>query len=192
MTGTPAPRIGIIMGSDSDWPIMQEAARVCASFGIAYEVRVLSAHRTPTETSAYASSAASRGLQVLIAGAGGAAHLAGALAAQSRLPVLGVPIPATPLAGLDALLSTVQMPRGIPVATVGISRADNAALLALQILALQDRELAGQMERHRADLANKAHDADRKLQARAAPHNVLDTLAQAGASSPDAGEGGNG
>jgi phosphoribosylaminoimidazole carboxylase PurE protein len=140
--------VGIVMGSESDRPVMEEAARVLAEFGIACEVAVRSAHRTPDATAAWARTAARRGLKVLIAGAGGAAHLAGALAAHSRLPVLGVPLASSPLGGFDALLSTVQMPPGVPVGTLGVGSwgARNAAHLALRILALEDGALARRLD----------------------------------------------
>ena len=139
-----APRVGIVMGSESDRPVMEEAAKVLADHGVACEVVVRSAHRTPRETAEYAERAAGRGLRVLIAGAGGAAHLAGALAANSKLPILGVPLGTSPLLGFDALLSTVQMPPGVPVGTLGVGPwgARNAAHLTLRILALSDPALA--------------------------------------------------
>jgi 5-(carboxyamino)imidazole ribonucleotide mutase len=148
-----APRVGILMGSDSDWDIMQHAADQLAAFDIPYEAKVLSAHRLPDETFAYAESAASRGLACLIAGAGGAAHLAGILAAKTLLPVLGVPMPAKYLRGEDSLLSTVQMPKGIPVATfaIGEAGAANAALFAVAMLALEDAQLARKLAQFRAD-----------------------------------------
>ena len=128
------PMVGILMGSDSDLPTMKQAGEALDKFEISYELKVLSAHRTPHEASEYAQSARTRGIRVIIAGAGGAAHLAGALAAQTELPVIGVPVAIPPLQGLDSLLSTVQMPRGVPVATVAIGNAFNAGLLAAQIL----------------------------------------------------------
>jgi len=135
--------VGIVMGSDSDLPIMSEAAKTLSTFGVEYRVDVLSAHRTPQKTAEYAQQAIQRGIGVIIAGAGGAAHLAGNLAAWTVLPVLGVPIASSPLQGIDALLSTVQMPGGVPVATLGIGKsgAKNAALLAIQILSLAFPEL---------------------------------------------------
>ena len=131
------PEIGIIMGSDSDLPIMQQAADILDEFGISYELTIVSAHRTPERMFDYAAGAAGRGLEVIIAGAGGAAHLPGMVAAITTLPVIGVPINATSLQGLDALLSIVQMPRGVPVATVAINNAQNAGLLAAQILGVK-------------------------------------------------------
>jgi 5-(carboxyamino)imidazole ribonucleotide mutase len=139
--------VGIIMGSSSDWETMKNAADVLERLGVPHEIRVVSAHRTPDLLMDYAGSAKARGLEVLIAGAGGAAHLAGALAAHSRLPVLGVPLASSPLAGFDALLATVQMPPGVPVGTLGVGAwgARNAAHLALRILALRDRRLAARL-----------------------------------------------
>ncbi len=159
------PRIGILMGSDSDWPVMEEAAKTCDEFGVACEVRVISAHRRPDDCAEYARGARERGLQVLIGGAGGAAHLAGVLAAHTTLPVVAVPIP-TPLAGgLDSLLSMVQMPPGVPVATVAVGRAGNAALLAIQMIALADSTLAERLAAYKRALASKGEAADAKVQA---------------------------
>jgi 5-(carboxyamino)imidazole ribonucleotide mutase len=138
--------VGIVMGSDSDWVVMEDAAKILAEFGIGYEVDVSSAHRMPEETISYGKSAISRGLKVIIAGAGGAAHLPGVLAALTRLPVIGVPIAIKNLDGLDSLLSIVQMPAGVPVATVGIGSAKNAGLLAVRILAVGDEKLGAQLE----------------------------------------------
>ncbi len=135
-----APLVGIVMGSDSDWPVMCEAANVLTEFGIAYEVGVVSAHRMPEEMVEYGRTAADRGLRVVIAGAGGAAHLPGMLASLTPLPVVGVPVPLAHLDGLDSLLSIVQMPAGVPVATVAIGSARNAGLLAVRILAAGDDE----------------------------------------------------
>ncbi len=147
------PRVGILMGSDSDWDIMQHAADQLAAFDIPYEAKVHSAHRLPDDTIAYADGAARRGLACIIAGAGGAAHLAGILAAKTILPVLGVPIPSKYLRGEDSLLSTVQMPKGIPVATfaIGEAGAANAALFAVAMLALEDAQLAKKLAQFRAD-----------------------------------------
>ena len=154
----PAAVVGIVMGSESDRVTMEEAARVLGEFGVGCEVLVRSAHRTPDATARWARTAGSRGLRVLIAGAGGAAHLAGALAAHSRLPVLGVPLASSPLGGFDALLSTVQMPPGVPVGTLGVGAwgAKNAAHLALRILALSDPALARRLEDQAARLARAA------------------------------------
>jgi 5-(carboxyamino)imidazole ribonucleotide mutase len=142
-----APLVGIIMGSKSDWPTLEEAAKIFETFGVAYEAEVVSAHRTPKKMVAYAESAADRGLRVLIAGAGGAAHLPGMVAALTHLPVLGVPVKSKALNGLDALLSIVQMPAGIPVATfaIGSAGATNAALFAVAMLALHDPRLERQL-----------------------------------------------
>ena len=146
------PRIGIVMGSQSDWPTMEAAAEVLVALGVAYETRIVSAHRTPDRMFAYAESAAGRGLQVIIAGAGGAAHLPGMLAAKTRVPVLGVPVQSKALSGLDSLLSIVQMPRGVPVGTlaIGTAGAANAGLLAAAILANTDEALAGRLDAWRA------------------------------------------
>ena len=141
------PLVGIVMGSDSDWPVLRAAAATLKDFGVAYEAKVLSAHRTPDEALAYASSAAERGMKVLIGAAGGAAHLAGVLAAKTQLPVLAVPMPSKHLQGLDSLLAMVQMPAGIPVATfaIGEAGATNAALFAVAMLALGDAALAAKL-----------------------------------------------
>ncbi|UCG22417.1 MAG: 5-(carboxyamino)imidazole ribonucleotide mutase [Deltaproteobacteria bacterium] len=151
------PVVGIIMGSDSDLPVMQEAFEVLTHFGIPTEITVASAHRSPQRVSEYAKSARRRGLRVLIAGAGGAAHLAGVLAAETSLPVIGVPIASSPLAGWDALLSTVQMPAGVPVATMAVGKAGaiNAAILAVQILAVADDKLSKRLEHYKKELADK-------------------------------------
>lgn len=160
---TERPKIGILMGSDSDWPTMRKAYDVAGRFGVPAEVRVLSAHRRPADTADYAASADQRGLAVLIAGAGLAAHLPGVLAAHTRLPVIGVPIESK-LDGLDALLSIVQMPPGVPVATVGIGRADNAALLAVEILALADEGLAARLSEYKRELVEQGRAADERVQ----------------------------
>ena len=144
--GAPSPLVGLVMGSDSDWPVMEAAADALAEFGIPFEADVVSAHRMPTEMIDYGRQAAGRGLRVIIAGAGGAAHLAGAMAAHSTLPVIGVPLDSSPLGGFDALLATVQMPEGAPVATVAVNGAANAAVLAAQILALSDSDLAERLQ----------------------------------------------
>ena len=151
------------MGSDSDWPTMKAAADTCAEFGIPYEVNVISAHRTPQDLARYASAAHSRGLKVIIAGAGGAAHLPGVAAAMTPLPVIGVPIMSKALKGLDSLLSIVQMPSGIPVATVAIDGARNAGLLAAQILAVQDAGLRTKVLAFKARLAKESRAKNRKL-----------------------------
>jgi 5-(carboxyamino)imidazole ribonucleotide mutase len=143
------PRVAVVMGSDSDWRVMGGAARQLDELGIAHEARVVSAHRTPEDMVAYGKEAAGRGLQVIIAGAGGAAHPPGMLASVTELPVIGVPITATSLAGMDALLSIAQMPAGIPVAAMAVDNATNAALLAARILALADDDLATCLRAHR-------------------------------------------
>ena len=157
------PAVGIIMGSDSDWPTMKAAADACAEFGIAHEVQVISAHRTPRDLERYASTARDRGLRVIIAGAGGAAHLPGVTAALTPLPVIGVPMESKALKGLDSLLSIVQMPSGIPVATVAIGGARNAGLLAVQILAVSDATLQRKVLRFKARLAQESRAKNRKL-----------------------------
>ena len=147
-----APVVGIIMGSQSDWPVMQEAARMLEAMGVAYEAKIVSAHRTPDRLAEYARMARGRGIQVIIAGAGGAAHLPGMAAAMTSLPVLGVPVQSKTLSGLDSLLSIVQMPRGIPVGTLAIGEAGaaNAGLLAASIIALQDAGVAARLDAFRA------------------------------------------
>jgi 5-(carboxyamino)imidazole ribonucleotide mutase len=154
------PLVGIVMGSDSDWEVMQHAARRLAEFSVAHETRVVSAHRTPDLLYRYAEDAAGRGLRCIIAGAGGAAHLPGMLAAKTILPVLGVPIPTKHLQGLDSLLSIVQMPAGIPVATfaIGNAGAGNAGLYAVALLALNDSELADRLEEFRRAQEKRALD----------------------------------
>lgn len=151
------PLVGIIMGSNSDWNVMQHAASQLRDFGIAYEAQVISAHRTPDIAFEYAQTAISRGLRCIIAGAGGAAHLAGVLAAKTTLPILGVPVPSKHLQGLDSLLSIVQMPKGIPVATfaIGEAGAANAGLFAVALLALSDPAMAKQLEAFRTTQAEK-------------------------------------
>jgi len=158
-------QVAILMGSDSDWEVMSTAAKRLEAFGIACDVHVLSAHRTPERTAKYAAGAAGQGIKVFICGAGGAAHLAGAVAAQTTLPVIGVPLDASSLNGLDALLATVQMPKGVPVATVavGAAGAENAAILAAQILALSDAALADKLTAFKRELEAKAVAADEKL-----------------------------
>ena len=151
------PLVGIVMGSDSDWPVMRACAETLKKFGIAYEAKVLSAHRTPDAALDYAASAQQRGLKVLIGAAGGAAHLAGVLAAKTELPVLAVPMPSKHLQGLDSLLAMVQMPGGIPVATfaIGEAGATNAALFSVALLALNDTELAQRLSHFRAEQSAK-------------------------------------
>jgi len=168
-TGDGAPAVAVVMGSDSDLECMQAAVDVLDRFGVSREVRVLSAHRRPDEMLAYGASAAGRGVRVIIAGAGGAAHLPGMLASVTRLPVIGVPVPLRRLDGLDSLLSIVQMPRGVPVATVAIGNAANAALLACRMLALADPALADAMDAHRAELRAKSGEADDRVRDRHPP-----------------------
>jgi len=160
------PQVGIVMGSDSDLETMKEAAKVCDEFGIAYEIRVISAHRTPHDSAEYAEGALASGLKVIIAGAGGAAHLAGVIAGHTPLPVIGVPVRSAALSGHDSLLSTVQMPAGVPVATVAIDGARNAGLLAVQILGVGDRTLLTKFERFKEELVRKTREKDKNLQAR--------------------------
>jgi 5-(carboxyamino)imidazole ribonucleotide mutase len=152
--------VGVIMGSDSDLPVMQGAIDVLEEFGVAYEVRIVSAHRTPDVMTEYAHTAADRGLKVIIAGAGGAAHLPGMTASMTTLPVIGVPVPLKQLDGLDSLLSIVQMPAGIPVATVAVGNARNAALLAVRILSTSDDALRGALGRHQEELAQTVREKD--------------------------------
>jgi 5-(carboxyamino)imidazole ribonucleotide mutase len=162
------PVVGIVMGSDSDWPMMEPAAAALEEFGVPYEAHVVSAHRTPRRMLDYAESAAGRGLRVVIAGAGGAAHLPGMIAASTPLPVIGVPRPLDRLDGLDSLLSIVQMPAGVPVATVSIGGGRNAGLLAVRILAAGDPELLAAVVRFQADLAEQVVARDLSLQERLA------------------------
>lgn len=149
------PRVGIIMGSQSDWPTMVEAADILDELGVEYEARIVSAHRTPDRLWDYGKTAVTRGLQVIIAGAGGAAHLPGMMASKTRVPVIGVPVQTRALNGVDSLYSILQMPRGFPVATmaIGAAGAKNAGLMAAGILALQDADLATRLDRWRADLS---------------------------------------
>ncbi|AIG79740.1 MULTISPECIES: 5-(carboxyamino)imidazole ribonucleotide mutase [Amycolatopsis] len=161
-----SPQVGLIMGSDSDWPTMEAAGQALAEFGIEYEVGVYSAHRTPQRMLDYATSAASRGVRVIIAGAGGAAHLPGMVASATVLPVIGVPVPLKYLDGMDSLLSIVQMPAGVPVATVSVGGARNAGLLAVRILAASDEELQAKMARFQADLEQLVLDKDSALRKR--------------------------
>jgi len=160
-----APLVGVIMGSDSDWPVMSAAAEALAEFDIAHEVRVVSAHRTPREMLDYASEAADRGLRVIIAGAGGAAHLPGMVASMTPLPVIGVPVPLKYLDGMDSLLSIVQMPAGVPVATVSIGGARNAGLLAVRILACSDPVLLDRMAAYQDSLRDLVAEKDEALRA---------------------------
>ncbi|MEI7665942.1 MAG: 5-(carboxyamino)imidazole ribonucleotide mutase [Synechococcaceae cyanobacterium ELA263] len=156
--------MAVIMGSDSDLPTMEPAVQILERFGVACELRVLSAHRTPLEMVAFAEAAAARGLKVIIAGAGGAAHLPGMVAALTTLPVIGVPVQSRALSGVDSLHSIVQMPGGIPVATVAIGNGLNAGLLAVRILAIADERLAGELARYQADLHDQVVAKDERLQ----------------------------
>ena len=169
---TDSPQVGIVMGSDSDWPVMKAAATALAEFDVPYEADVVSAHRMPEEMLAYGKEAAGRGLRVLIAGAGGAAHLPGMLAAVTPLPVIGVPVPLENLDGLDSLLSIVQMPAGVPVATVAIGNARNAGLLAVRILAASDDALRQRMVDFQAELKTAAQDKGATVRSDAAPRRV--------------------
>jgi 5-(carboxyamino)imidazole ribonucleotide mutase len=155
--------VGVIMGSDSDWPVMSGAAEALTEFGIPHEVHVVSAHRTPREMLDYASGAADRGLRVIIAGAGGAAHLPGMVASMTPLPVVGVPVPLKYLDGMDSLLSIVQMPAGVPVATVSVGGARNAGLLAVRILAAADQDLRDRMVAYQESLRELVATKDRAL-----------------------------
>ncbi len=162
------PLVGVIMGSDSDYSVMADAVAVLREFGIAHEVEVVSAHRTPDKMVEYARSAAGRGLRAIIAGAGGAAHLPGMVASMTTLPVIGVPVPLAKLDGLDSLLSIVQMPGGIPVATVSIGGAKNAGLLAARILGASDPAVAAQLDAYASDLEAQVEQKNRALRARVA------------------------
>lgn len=157
------PAVGIIMGSDSDLSVMKEAADLLQDFGVSYDLSVCSAHRLPNETADYARGARDRGVEVIIAGAGGAAHLPGVIAAYTILPVIGVPIKTSTLSGVDSLYSIVQMPKGIPVATVAINGSANAALLAIQMLALKDLALREKLTLYRQKMADGVLEKDRKL-----------------------------
>jgi len=165
------PQVGIVMGSDSDWDTMEGAAERLKYFEIDFEIQVLSAHRSPKAVMQYALTARRRGLAVVIAGAGGAAHLAGVVAAHTTLPVIGVPVATSALNGMDALLATVQMPPGVPVATVAIGRggAENAAILAVQMLALKSRPLRDRLERFKAELAESVEGKNIRLQRKVFP-----------------------
>ncbi|HTK63458.1 MAG TPA: 5-(carboxyamino)imidazole ribonucleotide mutase [Pseudonocardia sp.] len=165
MTTSEQARVGVIMGSDSDWPVMTAAAEALTEFEVPHEVAVVSAHRTPRRMLDYAEDAAQRGLQIIIAGAGGAAHLPGMVASATPLPVIGVPVPLVKLDGLDSLLSIVQMPAGVPVACVSIGGARNAGLLAVRMLAMADPVLRTRVEAFRADLARQVAAKDAALRA---------------------------
>lgn len=160
------PIVGVAMGSDSDLDVMRPAVDVLEDFGVPHEVRVMSAHRRPHEMLDYGTTAADRGLRVLIAGAGGAAHLPGMLASVTSCPVIGVPVPLRQLDGLDSLLSIAQMPRGVPVATVAIGNGQNAGLLAVRILAAADVDLRARLDEHRATIGQASADADRRVRTR--------------------------
>jgi len=157
------PQVGIVLGSDSDWPVMKAAKEVLDELGLSHEVRVISAHRTPERARDYARSAEDRGLRVLIAGAGGAAHLPGVLAAFTTLPVIGVPVATPALNGVDALYSIVQMPPGVPVATVGINGAKNAGLLAAQILGIHDATVRARLHTFKQEQAKAVEEKERQL-----------------------------
>lgn len=160
------PQVGIVMGSDSDLGVMEATASILRKFGVPFEITVASAHRTPLRAAEFASRAKDRGIKVIIAGAGHAAHLAGAMAAQTTLPVIGVPIDSSALQGMDALLSTVQMPPGIPVATVAVGKpgATNAGILAVQILAVSDKSLAEKLAVHKVEMAANVDEKAKKLE----------------------------
>jgi 5-(carboxyamino)imidazole ribonucleotide mutase len=166
MTSAPPPRVGVIMGSDSDWSVMADAAHALAEFDVPFEVGVVSAHRTPARMLDYARGAGDRGIEVIIAGAGGAAHLPGMVAAATPLPVIGVPVPLAKLDGLDSLLSIVQMPAGVPVATVSIGGARNAGLLAVRILGSSDAGLRKRIEDFQASLEEMVLQMDAALRGR--------------------------
>src|ERR1700685_773616 len=166
MTQTASPLVGILMGSDTDLPVMVEVSKTLEKFGIAYEMEVCSAHRSPARTHEYASAAAGRGIKVLIVGAGGAAHLAGVVASVTSLPVIGVPLATTPLNGMDSLLAIVQMPAGIPVATMAIDKAGatNAAILAAQIIGSSDPKITERQKGHKEELARSVQEKNSRLQ----------------------------
>ena len=163
----PSPQVGIVMGSDSDWPKINAAAAALDQFGVGWEAHVMSAHRTPERVCQYASQAADRGLRVILAAAGGAAHLAGVVAAHTTLPVIGIPVPTDDLGGLDSLLATVQMPGDVPVATVAVGGGGprNAGLLAVQILATSDKKLAAKLVQFKQELTEKIAQKDEAFQA---------------------------
>ncbi|MEM1096320.1 MAG: 5-(carboxyamino)imidazole ribonucleotide mutase [Bacteroidota bacterium] len=166
---TPSPLVGIAMGSQSDWPVMEAAVTILKQFNVPFEARVLSAHRTPQAMQSYAATAHERGIRVIIAGAGGAAHLPGMIAASTPLPVIGVPVPTRNLNGMDSLLSIVQMPGGVPVATVSIGNAKNAGLLAVQILSTADASLRKRMMAYKRDLVALVQDMDNEVSGRTSP-----------------------
>ncbi len=180
MTDTTTPLVGVIMGSDSDWPVMRAAVEALDEFGVPHEARVVSAHRTPRGMLDYAGDAAGRGLRVIIAGAGGAAHLPGMVAAATPLPVIGVPVPLKYLDGLDSLLSIVQMPAGVPVATVSVGGARNAGLLAVRMLGIADPELVDQMRVYQHELEQLVADKDAALRTSLRPKEAAVLLKEAG------------
>jgi 5-(carboxyamino)imidazole ribonucleotide mutase len=157
------PLVGVIMGSDSDWPTMKAACEILEEFDVPYEKKVVSAHRTPDVMAEYGKEARERGIQVIIAGAGGAAHLPGMTAAHTTLPVIGVPVKTSTLSGLDSLYSIVQMPTGVPVATVAIGKAGNAALLAIRMLSMQDQSLAQKLTKYHAKMAEESRAKTKNL-----------------------------
>lgn len=157
------PLVGIIMGSDSDWPTLKAAADICEQFSVAHEVHVVSAHRTPDDMGRYAKNAYKKGLKVIIAGAGGAAHLPGMVASQTPLPVIGVPVKTEALSGMDSLLSIVQMPGGVPVATVAIGAGKNAGILAVEILATSNAKLMDKLVEYKKELAIESRNKDKTL-----------------------------
>lgn len=161
--GSAPMRVAVVMGSDSDLATVQPALDTLAAFGVTARAQVVSAHRSPDAMLEFGHRAAEQGIEVIIAAAGGAAHLPGMLASVTRLPVIGIPVPATAMAGVDALLSIAQMPAGVPVATMAVGGAENAALLAVRILALGDADLAGRLDAHRAALIERARDGDRRV-----------------------------
>ena len=163
MTDKNKALVGIIMGSDSDWPTMEAAAEICKTFSVPYEVHVVSAHRTPDDMARYAKSAIKKGLKVIIAGAGGAAHLPGMVASHTPLPVIGVPVKSDALSGMDSLLSIAQMPGGVPVATVAIGSGKNAGLLAVEILATSNTKLMNKMIDYKKGLAVESRNKDKSL-----------------------------
>ncbi len=158
-----SPIVGVVMGSDSDWPTMKQATEILGQFGISFEKRVVSAHRTPDDMANYAKEARDRGIKVIIAGAGGAAHLPGMLASHTTLPVVGVPIQTSALGGVDSLYSIVQMPNGIPVATVAIGKAQNAGLLALRMLGMEDKGIAIQLKEYHEGMAAESRKKTENL-----------------------------
>jgi len=160
---TTTASVGIVMGSDSDWPVMKAAADICTEFGVDFEAKVVSAHRTPDDMALYGKEAADRGIKVIIAGAGGAAHLPGMLASHTTLPVIGVPVETKHLKGMDSLLSIVQMPKGIPVATVAISNGQNAGLLAVRILAAFDDSLRAKLTAYHDKMASESREKTKNL-----------------------------